>query len=296
MHCALPSRTRPPAAHASQINCVCYDKTGTLTTDGLQLSCVQPTTSTAASSVPAFAAPVTAPECATPVLDTGFRALLAACHGLTLVGGALAGDPLELQTFVATGAALDEPHVASGADLAPLQAATPSLSARVRLPVGGGKAASPVVGESGSVTAAAAGGVLHIVGTFDFVPRLQRMSTLVEDVSGVLGGGAGVTYAFVKGSPEAIASLCVPSSLPADFSEVVQGYTRRGFRVLGAGSKVYTGGLPLPGAGGADALRAGAESGLTFRGLIVLENPLKPQSAPTIARLRKEAAMPQVSG
>jgi magnesium-transporting ATPase (P-type) len=282
-----------------QVNCICYDKTGTLTTDGLQLSCVQPTTPGAAGgrTTPAFSASVSAPECATPLLDTGFRALLAACHGLTHVAGALAGDPLELQTFVATGAALDEPHTASGADLAPLQAATPSLSARVRLPVAAGKAAPPLAGDAGngSPTAAAAGGVLHIVSTFDFVPRLQRMSTLVEDVSGVLGGGAGVTYAFVKGSPEAIASLCDPATLPPDFSAVVQGYTRRGFRVLGAGSKVYTGSLPLPGAGGADALRAAAESGITFRGLIVLENPLKPQSAPTIARLRKEAALPQVS-
>ena len=38
--------------------------------------------------------------------------------------------------------------------------------------------------------------------------------------------------AFVKGSPERLKDLCLPSSLPADFDDVLHSYTRNGFRVL----------------------------------------------------------------
>ena len=270
------------------MNCICYDKTGTLTTDSLQLGLVHPVAQPSSSDVTksaaaaaSFTSPVPGDRCTVSTsgggLGTEMAALLACCHGLTHVEGTLAGDPLELQTFAATGATLDEPHTDGGADLVAAQASTPSLTARARL---------------------SDGWTGHIVGTFEFQPALQRMGVLVEEVAGSGSAakaqptGSGRILSFVKGSPEAIQALCDPSTVPSDFTSTVESYTRRGFRVLAAGSKVYSGPLPLPGTNAA-SLRAQAESGLTLRGLIVLENPLKPQSAPTIAKLRSEASLPQ---
>jgi len=37
---------------------------------------------------------------------------------------------------------------------------------------------------------------------------------------------------FVKGSPELIASLCFSESVPLDFKEILDNYTKEGFRVI----------------------------------------------------------------
>jgi cation-transporting P-type ATPase 13A2 len=254
----------PPKINlAGKINAVCFDKTGTLTADSLKLSAVHAAVGGAFTGAVKDAG----------ALPGEFNRLLACCHSLTHVGATLAGDPLEMQTFAFTGAAFDEPHTPGGADLAAKMAATPSLSARVTM---------------------RDGWVGHVVGVFEFQAALQRMGVLVEAAG---GAGAGGVTSFVKGAPEAIVALCAPASVPADFPAVLASYTKLGFRVLAAASKPYSGPLPMPGSD-ASSLRAGAEAGLTFLGLIVLDNPLKPQSGPTVARLRSEAGawMAMVTG
>jgi cation-transporting ATPase 13A3/4/5 len=42
---------------------------------------------------------------------------------------------------------------------------------------------------------------------------------------------------YVKGSPERIQELCIPSSLPDNFEEILQIYTECGYRVLGLAHK-----------------------------------------------------------
>ena len=42
---------------------------------------------------------------------------------------------------------------------------------------------------------------------------------------------------FVKGSPEKIKELSVPSSLPADFDDILNEYTERGYRVIALAHK-----------------------------------------------------------
>lgn len=42
---------------------------------------------------------------------------------------------------------------------------------------------------------------------------------------------------YVKGSPERIKDLCDPSSLPANFEEILEIYTQNGYRVIGLGTK-----------------------------------------------------------
>lgn len=252
----------PRCIFPQQINCFCFDKTGTLTSEGLELACLRPVVDTGAGSRSFTSDDVT--ERAS--LPTRFAALLASCHALTHVGDALTGDPLEVKTFAFSGAALDEPHhpspTASGLPWTEL----PDFVSRVVIP-----------GEW-------RGTVLH---QFDFVPALQRMGVLVAEE------GAGV-LSFVKGSPEAIAALCDPATLPSDFWSVLASYTHQGYRVLGAGWKrVSSAMLPPHGspAWAAPELRDAAEAGLEFIGLIVLENQLKPASRSAISALRAQGGL-----
>jgi len=42
---------------------------------------------------------------------------------------------------------------------------------------------------------------------------------------------------FVKGSPEKISELCHPDSLPSDYLDVLEEYTREGYRVIALAQK-----------------------------------------------------------
>ncbi len=263
----------PPRVNlAGKINAFVFDKTGTLTTDCLELAEVRPCEK-------AVFAPGPAPSLA--ALCQELVGLLACCHSLTHVGGELAGDPLELETFAFTGATLEEPHTTMGGEGGSAAGGGngPTIISRVRVAGGQGGRGGGFEGE--------------VVRQFEFVPGLQRMGVLVRTPPD--GGGSdslGPLLSFVKGSPESIAALSDPASLPPDFAAVLAGYTKRGLRVLGCASKRIPASeaarlLALP----AEEARAESEAGASFLGFVVLENALKPESAPTIARLRTEAGL-----
>ena len=100
---------------------------------------------------------------------------------------------------------------------------------------------------------------------FEFVPALQRMGVIVRVAP------TDALLSLVKGSPETVLALSVPASVPRDAAAVLRSYAHRGFRVLAAGYKAYDGPDPNSATDASpDALRAGAEAGLTFLGFIVL--------------------------
>ena len=45
---------------------------------------------------------------------------------------------------------------------------------------------------------------------------------------------------FVKGSPEKISELCLPETLPNNFTDVMSSYTKEGFRVIALATKEMT--------------------------------------------------------
>lgn len=146
--------------------------------------------------------------------------------------------------------------------------------------------------------------LLPVVRVFEFVPALQRMGVVVRvpappsaAAAAAMGAPSAPTLvAFVKGAPEMIASLCVPASVPADFDAQLRAFTSAGLRVIAAASRILPADTPLGAASGpaAEELRRSVEAQLLFLGFIVLENPLKPESAPAIARLQSEAALPTI--
>ncbi|KFM62161.1 putative cation-transporting ATPase 13A3, partial [Stegodyphus mimosarum] len=96
--------------------------------------------------------------------------------------------------------------------------------------------------------------------------------------------GSSCFEVYLKGAPELVASLSRSETVPENFKDVLEFYTRQGFRVLGIGSKALPEDIKWD-----DVLRMPREQlecGLQFHGLLVLQNRLKPQTIPTLKILK----------
>jgi len=93
-----------------------------------------------------------------------------------------------------------------------------------------------------------------------------------------------LTHVYTKGAPEKILSLCNPSSIPPDFDQVLQRFTKQGYRVIAAGYRALKNNLSYVKT--QRLTREQAECDLTLLGLIILENRLKPESAGVLDTLR----------
>nr|XP_025867794.1 cation-transporting ATPase 13A2 isoform X5 [Vulpes vulpes] len=236
-----------------KLQLVCFDKTGTLTEDGLDVMGVVPLKGQA--FLPLVPEPRRLP--AGPLLRA-----LATCHALSRLQDTPVGDPMDLKMVESTGWVLEEGPAADSAFgtqvLAvmrpPLQEA--QLQGREE----------PLVPVS-------------ILNRFPFSSALQRMNVVVA------WPGAAQPEAYVKGSPELVAGLCNPETVPADFAQMLQSYTAAGYRVVALASKP----LPIvPSLEAAQQLsRDAVERELSLLGLLVMRNLLKPQTTPVIQALRR---------
>ncbi|KAJ1522586.1 hypothetical protein ONE63_001769 [Megalurothrips usitatus] len=237
---------------AGSLDCVCFDKTGTLTEDGLDLWGVVPVENAALAEP--IKDPRDLPE-AHPLLCA-----MAVCHSLTRIDGELAGDPLDVKMFESTGWDLEEPDVpdTSKFDLLvpsyvrPAKQSTDPLKQQVPFEIG-------------------------LVHQYQFSSTLQRMSVVTRQL------GVSDLVVYSKGSPETIASLCVPETVPACLAERLSALASQGYRVLAAARRT------LPAASLPKLLRqprADMEKDLHFAGLIVMENRLKPQTQGVIQQLQ----------
>ncbi|XP_045161334.2 polyamine-transporting ATPase 13A3-like isoform X2 [Mercenaria mercenaria] len=239
------------------LNTVCFDKTGTLTEDGLDMHGV----------VPARDGKFDTEIKNMNLVPRGnFMVGMATCHSLTIIDGVLSGDPLELIMFESTGWELTEPghEETSRFDMLCPTIVYPK-SSRLSPPdelSSGNKTASQEIG---------------IVRQFTFSSSLQRMSVVIRQL------GSDHFDIYTKGAPEMIASLCVTDTVPDDFHEMLNGYTKHGYRVLALACKSLPRKLKYPKL--QRIQREQVERGLTFLGLIVMENRLKPQTTPIILQL-----------
>uniref|UniRef100_A0A8C4M8H5 Polyamine-transporting ATPase 13A2 n=1 Tax=Equus asinus TaxID=9793 RepID=A0A8C4M8H5_EQUAS len=236
-----------------KLRLVCFDKTGTLTEDSLDVMGVVPLKGQA------FLPLVPEPH----RLPTGplLRAL-ATCHALSRLQDTPVGDPMDLKMVESTGWVLEEgpaAHSVFGSQV--LAVMRPPL----REPQLQGTEEPPVP--------------LSILGRFPFSSALQRMNVVVA------WPGAAQPEAYVKGSPELVAGLCNPATVPTDFAQMLQSYTAAGYRVVALASK------PLPIAPSLEAAqqltRDTVEQDLSLLGLLVMRNLLKPQTTPVIQALRR---------
>ncbi|XP_029395861.1 cation-transporting ATPase 13A2 isoform X2 [Mus pahari] len=240
-----------------KLRLVCFDKTGTLTEDGLDVMGVVPLKGQVLLPL--------VPEPRHLPLGPLLRAL-ATCHALSQLHDTLVGDPMDLKMVESTGWVLEEGPAAGSA---------PGSQVLVVMrppPRGPPQWLSSHPQEEPPAP-------VSILCRFPFSSALQRMDVVVT------WPGATQPEAYVKGSPELVASLCSPETVPSDFSQVLQSYTAAGYRVVALAGK------PLPIAPSLEAAqqltRDTVEQGLSLLGLLVMRNLLKPQTAPVIQTLRK---------
>ncbi|KAF2362000.1 P-type ATPase subfamily V [Trinorchestia longiramus] len=283
------------------LNCFCFDKTGTLTEDGLDLRGVIPvlgrvdirgsvrkssksasstTTSTPHQQTRSDEGPEGDLKRAMSLTSHGGLLLgsliedpstmpndhllyaMASCHSITIINMMQMGEPLELRMFESTGWELHEP---GQDDTSKYDMMMPTT---VRPPP------PPGLTDSDEETTPLEIGILR---QFPFESSLQRMSVVTKRL------GDKHWDVYCKGSPEKIASLSTPESVPCNFNVELRSYTDRGFRVLALAHRAVT--MAYHKIQKID--REELECNLQFVGLLVMENRLKPETCAIIDQLKQ---------
>ncbi|XP_045583317.1 polyamine-transporting ATPase 13A3 isoform X2 [Procambarus clarkii] len=241
------------------LNCICFDKTGTLTEDGLDMRGVVSVRQTPGK--PAELSQITSPS----TLPLGHLLYaMSTCHSITIINLKQVGDPLDLKMFESTGWVLDEPGLD---DTNKYDMMMPSVV----------RPSAPDIVISNENVETEPPLELGILRQFPFSSSLQRMSVITRRL------GAPNFELYCKGSPEMIASLSQPETVPANFSEQLLQYTFQGYRVLALGWRP----LRLSYRKAQQINRDEVECNLEFLGLLVMENRLKSETTPIISQLHK---------
>ena len=201
---------------------------------------------------------------------------LACCQGITRVKDKIIGDPIDVEMFESTGWELiEEPEDTNNYD--------PRIATYVR-PKEEKSLTEKLNGLDGFMKDPNNQQIkelmkdhyeLGIVRRFDFSSKLQRMSTLVKNLS------QPHFVCYCKGSPEKIQELCQPKTIPADFNEQLNNYTSRGYRVLAMGSKI----IHMDFNKALEVNRTFCEKDLVFLGLLIVQNKLKAATNDTLKQL-----------
>ncbi|KAF1390798.1 hypothetical protein PFLUV_G00061780 [Perca fluviatilis] len=244
----------PPRINiCGKVSLFCFDKTGTLTEDGMDVWGVM-------EGGPAgFSELVPDPRLLPPgPMLSG----LACCHTVTLLQGQPLGDPLELKMVESTGWTLQEPEGDGNVLDAEFggHRVLAVLSPPTQQPRAQGASTSEAVA---------------IVQRFPFSSALQRMSVVT-----VARGGRSA-LAFMKGSPEMVASLCRAQTVPGQFSSKLHSFSSEGLRVLALAYKPVDGNTDL-----STIERGEVEKDMQFLGLMMMKNLVKPESPQVINMLR----------
>uniref|UniRef100_A0A671S2V1 Probable cation-transporting ATPase 13A3 n=1 Tax=Sinocyclocheilus anshuiensis TaxID=1608454 RepID=A0A671S2V1_9TELE len=248
-----------------QLNLVCFDKTGTLTEDGLDMWGIQRVEDGRFHHSEEKADDKS-------LVTTKFVSCMATCHSLTKIEGQLSGDPLDLKMFEATGWILVEATEEETAhhDRIELTYVKPPNQLLPHIWVFTyccllffGLQASYMIG---------------IVRQFSFSSALQRMSVVVRQI------GERRMDAYLKGAPEVVASLCKKETVPEDFAEVLEDYTKQGFRVIALAHRRLESKLTFHKVQNIN--RDQIEKNMDFLGLIIMQNKLKTETPGVLEDLR----------
>ncbi|GAB1603544.1 probable cation-transporting ATPase 13A3 [Argonauta hians] len=231
------------------LDIICFDKTGTLTEDGLNLRCVVPTSNS-----------VFGPEdfLSEPLPKGLMLHCMATCHSLMVINNELSGDPIDLIMFQASNWELKEP----GEEESRFDMMAPTVVKPKPSPLNG-------IHQNASELSDQEIGIIRL---FPFSSHLQRMSVITRKIT------AKNFEIYTKGSPEMVASLCQPKTIPYNFQEVLIKFTKFGYRVLAFAYKP----IKLNYMRVQRVTREQVEKDLVFVGLIVFENRLKEETKPTI--------------
>jgi len=232
------------------LNCICFDKTGTLTEDDLSFAEVLPVDLKSVT----YGRPIEKP-CSVNKYEK-LIGCLTTCHSLTLIEGKLIGDPLDQKMFDATNWKLEEPEIndTNKFDLLAPTIVKSTERTNINEPV-----------------------EIGILRQFQFSSSLQRMSVITRQLN------EQNYVVFSKGAPEMIFSLCDQRTLPSDVHDRLHEYTEKGYRVLALAMRE----LHLSYVKMQKLSREETEKELTFLGLLVMGNMLKPETKDVINVLKQ---------
>lgn len=245
---------------SGSIDCVCFDKTGTLTEDGLDMYGVVPKSATNSLQIPF-----------SDIDRLPFDHLLygmVTCHSITIMNGEMKGDPLDLKMFESTGWKLEEANVSDDTkyDLLFPTVVKPPTNTPIQRP--------PSESQLDNLDIPLSSHDIGIVREFSFTSSLQRMAVITRKISDKHFN------VYCKGSPEMIATLCRPETIPIDFNEKLNYYAQQGYRIIAMAYKSLDRKLTYPKV--QRISRDKVESELEFLGFVILENRLKPNSEKVI--------------
>ncbi|KAM3583639.1 hypothetical protein VKS41_003612 [Umbelopsis sp. WA50703] len=279
----------PPRVNiGGKVDCMCFDKTGTLTEDGLDIHGVR------AVKIGEYGLKFTEEMKNISEIEsfqiednTTVEKLfhsMATCHSLKIVNNQLVGDPLDHKMFEFIDWELEESGGASsvGAKSVPESAENNNhkdakgIVPTIVRPKGSQK--FDMVLSANELQSNSEVMELGIIHSFEFVSSLRRMSVIVRHLS------KPYMEVFVKGAPEVMSEVCLPETIPQDFSERLYWYTHRGYRVIACASKSLKN---VKWHKLHKLKRQEVESGLTFLGFIIFENKLKPGTTPAIDTLKR---------
>ena len=248
IYCTSPSRINI----SGKIKLFCFDKTGTLTEDGLDYY------GTLLAESGHFREPM---KDVSHLSENEGVQCMATCQSLTIMDGSLIGDPLDLKMFEATGWNFEE---------SPSLAETERFGSLIPTVVRSRNEEKHHENEDKFIEIA-------ILKQFTFSSELQRMSVIGRKF------GDSSMHVYVKGSPEMIASLCVPKTLPENFDDTLRNYTEEGFRVIALASRSLPKNMKWHHV--QYLVRSDVEKELNFQGFLILKNMVKKETKPTIDQL-----------
>ncbi|KAM9795903.1 polyamine-transporting ATPase 13A3 isoform X1 [Syngnathus typhle] len=249
-----------------QINLVCFDKTGTLTEDGLDLWGVQRVENGSFLQSDEKASKEN-------LVKSQFVACMATCHSLTKIEGQLSGDPLDLKMFEATGWILEE---ATEEETALHNRIMPTVVRPTKqlLP-----SQPPSTEQDMELYDLPSQYEIGIVRQFPFSSALQRMSVVARLL------GEKRMDAYMKGAPEVVARHCKTETVPDNFAEVLEGYTKQGFRVIALAHRRLESKLTWHKVQNVN--RDHIETNMEFLGLIIMQNKLKTETPAVLQDLHR---------
>ncbi|EKX54306.1 hypothetical protein GUITHDRAFT_63632 [Guillardia theta CCMP2712] len=286
--CSSPVRVNA----AGQLDVVCFDKTGTLTEDRVHLlrsfslaeilSSSSYSSSSPSCSLPSSPSSLSAsrtPQDATPSLsssqqDHNLLACMSCCHDLTRTAEGLVGDPLDEEVFARTGCKLElaSRKAEEGKEGESETGEEQEHVDVVHFERAGLKLVDEEQGRQVEDVSAAV-----LLRRFRFTSELKRCSCVAE----LACSRAPVRWIFVKGAPEVIFQLCLPSSLPPSAFMLLRSLAEDGKRVIACAHRSMREDEATEG-----IERRQIERDLVFCGLLVFENPIKSDSLPSILQLQ----------
>ncbi|XP_030042788.1 probable cation-transporting ATPase 13A3 [Microcaecilia unicolor] len=246
-----------------QINLVCFDKTGTLTEDGLDMWGFH-----LAQDGRFLVARQDVRD--SSLVRSHFVVAMASCHSLTTIDGKISGDPLDLKMFEATGWILEEPTVEE-------TALHDQILPTVVRPAN--QIAEMTPSEDMEMNEIMKVYEVGIITQFPFSSSLQRMSVVTRTL------GQKRLEAYMKGAPETVAALCKRETVPENFSQVLETYTRQGLRVIAMAHRWLEPKLTWHRVQNIN--RDVIECNMEFLGLVMMQNKLKNETIPILRELNQ---------